>query len=118
MHFIIEKSKWLRCPKQDHKMEYSGLLMNGKMCCLGFCAKQLGVPNEELSKACLPDEITLPIYTALLMGYFINEYNNLNNTLSLCAADINDNYKTNDEEKIKLLTELFEFNGHTIEFVK
>lgn len=118
MHFIIEKSKWLRCPKQDHQMKESGLLINGKMCCLGFCAKQLGVPDEELSKTYFPNAITLPIYKALLVGYFVNKSNKRNNKLSLRAADINDNHKTNDEVKIKQLTELFEANGHTIEFVK
>lgn len=125
MLFTISKRKWLRDrsanPPRQRVGVYSyytgGSLLDesGKMCCLGFCALQLGATKGEIRGESLPSDVGKN-----LQGFnkFNKGYKGWNDTkLSSSAVAINDNSFTTDAEKIDLLTKLFKKYKHEIVFV-
>lgn len=122
MNFIVEKSKWLR--NIGNKLNYVAVLCTekgGRMCCLGFCAIQSGVPEDSLIRVPLPGDI-YECQKYPKMRYFVKKIMNLSvevsdSRLSFLASEINDDAKTTDDQKIAKLKSLFKKYRHTIEFV-
>lgn len=123
MHYIIQKSKWLRNriadPDRPKGYRYNGgTLLNtvGKMCCLGFCTLQEGVPRKDIKGIRMPMHIDRDV-----RGFnFSSPYHvggRYNTKLSQRAALVNDSKTLSDAQKIDALVSLFKEHGHTIEFV-
>lgn len=120
MVFTVSKRKWLRDRTADkRKPKYyiypGGQLLDtdGKMCCLGFCAIQLGAPKTSLLGMGMPYSLkkAYPVISKLVIGKVESTQ------LSIQAADINDDDSTTSDEKITKLTTLFKKFGHEIIFV-
>lgn len=127
---IIDRSRWMR---RSSEKDPSGLLLDpssGKMCCLGFYCKSLGLKEEEISCIGMPadlDKVDLD-KSWLIQKDFNDEYYDSDEDIcdeflyrdSLNAnllAGINDNPNFSDEEKERKIKEIFRQNGVEVEFV-
>lgn len=122
MKFTIELSKW-RSGRFSMTQTGSGLtkLLNheGYMCCLGFCALQIGYSIEDIKNKDMPSDI---LQEDLVPNPLVVECYNLfhssgNSELSKEAMFINDS-ELPIETKMKELTKLFNECGHELEFVE
>ena len=109
----VKRSKWARAGADKGQ---SRLLNDfGNMCCLGFACKQVSkISNERLLNVAGPATIFKKesFLTAIDPMFGIVE----NNSLSIDAMQINDNYFTTDEQKETMLTKLFLDNGFNLVF--
>lgn len=95
--------------------EYDSMLRleNGKMCCLGFLMKELGLSNDELVGHEYP-------YMCETAGKKIPKWlltQALDSDLIKCAR-INDDETINDTERKARLTKMFKRHNIEVEFVK
>lgn len=107
MHFVVERAKWMR-----GRGDGTGRMMSaidGSMCCLGFCALQLGASADQIRGKMTPS-------SAMLLFPELVDSDGTNNSFSAKAWDINDRSTIGDLERERQLIALFERHGHTIEF--
>lgn len=88
----VDRKKWYR--GQSH--EYSKLLLdNGKMCCIGFLARELG---------CKPKETRNQATLALVDS--AHEFHDTYDDILASAYEVNDNPDITDDQREKELTRL------------
>ena len=122
MEFTVKRNKWVSgtSSSPDTKVGEGGsklLNKQGYMCCLGFCAKQLGAKKKELLGAGQPCSLlqNLPVINKKVKCYLGGEYIG-NTVLSEEAMYINDNGDLSPQQREKKLTSLFKKFGHALTF--
>jgi len=116
--FTVKRSDWLRGKGSDE----SGLLLDGKMCCLGFYAKAQGFSDEELKEATSPGDLvcnTLCDPKSRLIDYR-SQYGTMRHCDSVEGVVLmttNDDQYILDEVREKSLKEDFLKLGVEVEFV-
>jgi hypothetical protein len=114
--YTVERETWLR--GKGPAMANSGLLKNGKRCCLGFVCAQLGIPDDVMKYVGmpygLPRELRDPIPELRL---FAGDTHYGNGAFAYGAAQINDDPCITDEEREEKLIALFAEQGLTLKFV-
>lgn len=118
MKFTVDRSKWAR--GDNGPAGGSSYLLDeyGKMCCLGFCMRQLGEPEQAIFLKPMPADLSKQIsgFVDLRIDhddappFFYNWW------WVKEAAEINDNPFISDLEREVKLAELFAQNGHELEF--
>jgi hypothetical protein len=121
MKFIVERSKWRSGGDNGKHQVGKGFTFlenkEGFMCCLGFCAKQLGYRN--IVSLGEPEDIELSSDESnAILDFHNNEHGRYysNSILSKKAIFINDDDEINQKEREKQLRELFKKHGHQIVF--
>jgi hypothetical protein len=107
----INRSRWARTTVGQRKGFSELLNSDNNMCCLGFACIALGASPEEISDLGQPQLVATnhslyPLVTPdrRLSGFSEN------------AININDNYRTSDSTKEKMLTVLFATEGIALTF--
>ncbi len=117
LSFKIKISNWLRGEDNSCLCRVT----DGKMCCLGQISEQAGIPKVKLVGFMFPSSLGRVYHDKGVLEEkipFLLDTNLLNNSLlATKAIDINDNCNTDDEFKIKSLTELFATEGITLTFI-
>lgn len=107
--FTVKRSKWLR-NLPSH--EASGLLINGKKCCLGFLATTCGYTDEQIARCSYPsgliDTSTGLIDTSKIPDFVLNEQDDF--------AEANDEPGP-DKVRERTLTKMFAKHGVKVNFV-
>jgi hypothetical protein len=126
MKTIVDRKKWLRGP---YLLHINSCLLNtdvNMMCCLGFRAKTLGLTDEEIegvAEPCYLDKVDsrLEVDSWLLKtlaGQDTRYSQNYISSADACKAmETNDSLELTDEEREKIITEIFNRNDEEIEFV-
>lgn len=117
MELTIERSRWLR-----GKQSQSGLLVDGKMCCLGFLCKKLGATDESMEGISMPNDETCRFKSTLPEwlqsdGIFYKGYELITNDVEL-AAKHNDSANLSDHEREVLIADLFARHDIQVKFVE
>jgi hypothetical protein len=110
MKIRVSRRRWLRGGE--------GVLLNssGKMCCLGFGARQCGVKAKDIRGRTMPAIIPVAARTQALCDspLLAGDYNS---ALANAASTINDDDAISDKERETKLRDLFAGFGHQIVFV-
>ena len=115
MKLVIEKSKWLRGLGGGD----SGLLIEEKMCCLGFLAKQCGVDEREMGKSGSPACLSAQEADRMPAWLLTTGRNGGYEDSEVCEKlmDINDDENRTDRERKEELTAIFKEHDIEVEFV-
>jgi hypothetical protein len=126
MNYTIYRYSWRRGGNAFDREHGDTSLYNSesqRMCCLGQCAFQAGVPLEVLEDTAEPDEIGTAEYSPLVSGGLLTgpdeddpHRSNRNSQFSREAIQINDS-GISDEAREALLISLAAKHGHTLTFV-
>lgn len=120
--FVVERSKWLRGDSIISRL----LDSRGHMCCLGFCASQLGVGDDALldvgePRDIDPHDVAFDAVDGVLVDIYesddIENVERRNSKLANRAIDINDSPEINDADRESLLSKLFAKHGYELTFV-
>lgn len=122
MKYTLDVAKW-RCGGQSDRTNSLGqgktsmLNCDGFSCCLGQFALQKGVPAEALICKHYPSDVFR--LSPTVYNYdksFLDDEGN-NTRLTICCANINDDYYTTVRVKIALLKDALISEGHELEVV-
>lgn len=114
MKFIVDRKTWRRGESGSRLLSH-----DGKRCCIGFAASQLGTPDSEILEVSAvaskkPDGN--PVCPLLCW-----KPNYVPSSMSLDwvyeAYQVNDDPKINDVDRERRLKELAESGGHEFEFI-
>lgn len=110
MKFIVSRKRW--ATGRD-----AGKLMHGdrKMCCLGFCMRQLGAKAKDIQGLAMPSDLNWPEETPFTKMVNL-PWDDGDTELSEKASNINDDPELTNPEREKRLRKLFKEYGHTIVF--
>lgn len=114
MDFTVNRSTWNRGG--------SGVLKgDGGMCCLGHCAINMGIPEDDIEGECTPIDLEGKASAREYLEIFttpspLKDVCTANNSLSGDAMCINDDHQIIDEEREFQLQQLFVKHKHTITF--
>lgn len=116
--FVVSRGKWLRGDPVVSRLRDG----RGQMCCLGFCAVQLGTSHDALLDVGEPCDLdpegsALDHLDGVLLVVDDDGVSRFNSALADRAIDINDANDIDDVQREALLTELFAKHGYTLEFV-
>lgn len=113
MDLVIDRTKWLRGGKEDSLLLSAD---SGKMCCLGFLARQCGYSAKDIRGFATPSSMGKT--SKLIPGLVKTEWGGVHNT-PLCyrLIDINDNLKLSDSQREKRLTRWFKHLKVDVSFV-
>lgn len=127
MKLVIDRSKWLRGEGSSN----SKLLResDGKMCCLGFYAKQCGYTDEEILQRAAPGDVARtkgvrqgfePLISSGT-GCQCEECRNtprlVNSSLCSELMNVNDDETVLDAERERFIAGVLEWIGVEVEFV-
>ena len=116
---VIDRRKWLR--NTQRKEDFDSCLLNsrGKMCCLGFYAKQFcGATDKKLLDKTTPETVpTLPWDEQLLVREdHVGRYTPYNTPLTDNLMDVNDSNLTYGPSRELTIKELFKQMGIQVVF--
>lgn len=119
MKTIVDRKRWFRGPYTLYENSFLLNPSTGMMCCLGFRAKATGLKDEDIAGVAMPANLNcirsrLQIDSWLL----VQEFGRFSSsTDAFQAMEVNDRLHSTDEEREKIITEIFNANGEEIEFV-
>ena len=119
MKLEIDRSKWLRGEGgvNSKLLRYS----DGKMCCLGFLALECGFEDDEIRNRSNPSELNCSPGQAgfgwLVKEIYVGPRGWDTSRAGEEAIDINDNEKLTQDQRERMLADLFEDNGIELSFV-
>ena len=105
--FTINRSKWVQGGEKVGKILGMSELLNGcgNMCCLGFYAKQCGVPEDKLSGIATPEQIRstrVPYMTTKVKAKYKTPDHIVNSELAKGLMSINDHEEGSINENLSL----------------
>lgn len=119
----VSRKRWGRGEKGGGQL----LDSHGKMCCLGFACRQVGLKVADIKKAGLPlgaynrivalDHLVPETFLNSPLLHINSEGMRTNSGLSMAAAIINDSLALTDKVRERKLRTLFKKHGHKIVFV-
>jgi hypothetical protein len=121
MRVEISRATWLR-----GQAENGCLLLNGQRCCLGFVARQAGLPDEEItgwdvpSGLCGKEELGNPLLAPLLERHVSDEdgWTYVSSSeLEQELVKVNDDVTIDDAERERRLIDLARQGGYKFVFV-
>ena len=114
MKIRVSRRRWLRGNENGRLLDKSG-----KMCCLGFGARQCGVKAKALLNVGMPGTIADPDCTQALCDspLLTGDSSKWDSVLSEAASGINDDPTITDRQRETQLRALFREHGHQIVFV-
>lgn len=91
----------------------------GKMCCLGFACRQIGLSASAIKSHTMPVDLVKHDDLLIKKGLCVRSEDGYlrNSTLAARAAEINDQDGLTRREREQKLRKLFKAHGHTIVFV-
>lgn len=116
MKFTVDRATWARGDANFSRL----LTYAGNRCCLGFMAKQCGVPDSVILDVRSPsgldasDQQLLPKW---LLDVDAERAQAGNSPNCYLAMEANDHNQLSDQEREKKLKEIFAQNGDEIEFI-
>jgi len=130
MKFTVDRKTWVTASTEgnidtisddtgcNNKGEISLLNEEGNMCCLGHCAVSMGVLNPYIRNEPAPEDLIDHNDGDDKVKSYLKIFAPLgnNNSLSLEAMRINDNYTFTDSMRETKLIELFAKHGHELVF--
>ena len=114
----IDRNTWLR---GDSKSSALLRAEDGKMCCLGFCAVQSGIPADGIADLGRPDDVDTEFYELWPTGLICvdedadDEYS-LSDVAERLIAE-NDSFYTPDSEREQRIASLFSSIGIEVQFI-
>ena len=116
MKFVVKRSKWV--VNEDGSLFGDSRLLNeeDKMCCLGFCCRQLGATEDEIKGMNLPHRLKDAGERFPMFAVARRRKVHLASSLAQKASRINDDRSIDRKEKERLLIDLFAKHGHEIVF--
>ena len=113
--FTVKRSEWLRGEGSNE----SGLLCNGRLCCLGFYSRALGFSDLDLREATAPsmliDNLGVKFDSKLLENDRL--LYGVDTKESTYLMTVNDNPDLEDQKREEILTQKFAELGIEVEFV-
>jgi hypothetical protein len=116
MIFTVDYETWAQAGRSRDEVGYTQLLNDkGFRCCLGFAARDCGIPDIKMLIAEYPEDLELDHYPDARNTFI--EDNHCNNEFTIGAVDINDDITINLWERVAKLQAHAKEHGHEFVFI-
>lgn len=112
---VIDRTKWARGFKAGSLLDLSG-----KMCCLGFYAKACGNTDDQIIGRGMPEQRDFDVARQTWSSsadWLFNKEQTTNSEVCIRLAKCNDNPRSDDKQKERVIKKTFLKHGVKVKFI-